>query len=208
MGQRVKPEDAGSAASCQGGLRGAKELGKKTAWLLSQHHGGNTALQSVSIVMNWHFLMGGKKQSAGTGSSFIASPDSSQLSEGGFEKPLAFSGVQNYTSESSLRLPLSHPSWLLFSFPSAGSAANLCGPHATICCIRVAPCQASSACYFSGFARLGGPTPVSLSSPCLFCYSCPRKISLFPIPTLASWEHSQPAASEGTFEKQKLATSP
>lgn len=59
----LKPllEDSSSTASCQDGLRGAKELGKETAWLLSQRHGGDTALQSVSIVTNWHFPMEKKK---------------------------------------------------------------------------------------------------------------------------------------------------
>ena len=60
-GLNRRMEDSSSAASCQGRLQGAKELGKKTAWLFSQHHGGDTALQSVSIVMNWHFLMEKKK---------------------------------------------------------------------------------------------------------------------------------------------------
>lgn len=127
MGQRVKLEDGGSAASCQGGLRGTKELGKKTTWLLSQRHGGNTALQSVSIVMNWHFLIGGG-ESTRPGSSFVTSTASTHWSQGVFEKPLAFSGVQNQISEPRFRLSLSHPSWLLFSFPSDGSAANLVAP--------------------------------------------------------------------------------
>lgn len=50
-------------ASCQDGLWGAKELGKKAAWLLSQHHRGNTVLQSISIVRNWHFPMENNKNS-------------------------------------------------------------------------------------------------------------------------------------------------
>lgn len=60
----LKPllEDSSSTASCQDGLRGAKELGKETAWLLSQRHGGDTALQSVSIVTDWHFPMEKKKK--------------------------------------------------------------------------------------------------------------------------------------------------
>lgn len=93
--------DGDSTASCQGGLRGAKELGKKTAWPLSEHHRGNTALQSVSIVRNWHFLTKKlkikkkKKERAQPGSSFVASAASTPWSQGVFEKPLASSGVQN-----------------------------------------------------------------------------------------------------------------
>lgn len=101
------------------------------SWVRKQpgfSHRGDTALQSVSIVMNWHFMME-KKKSSLPRSSFVESSASTHWNQGGFENLLAFSGVQNEILEPGLRLPLSHPPWLLFSFPSDGSAANLVAPR-------------------------------------------------------------------------------
>lgn len=81
-------EDGSSAASCRGGLRGAKELGEKTAWLLSQHHRGDRAVQSAAVVTDrWN------KPNAQPRSGFAASA-ASRIG-GRVEKSLALSGLQN-----------------------------------------------------------------------------------------------------------------